>query len=245
MNISEKTLQLKQDFDDVYEAGKKSFYDEFWDSYQSYGNKTDYRYAFGNGGSSAVNFSWNETTFKPKYDIKPTVSVDRMLGFNSIEDLESHLNACGVTLDTSKCTNMSYMCLNSQNITLPTISLESADNCANLVAYANRLVTIRKIIFGEYNSGLASAFTSCVSLKNLVAEGIITGAISFSSSPLTLESAISVINHLYNYKGTAKEGTYSITFSSTTLSYLDNDIGEPETGLSWRDYITDIKGWSI
>ena len=46
MNISEKILQLKQDFDDVYEAGKKDQYNEFWDSYQQNGNRVDYIYGF-------------------------------------------------------------------------------------------------------------------------------------------------------------------------------------------------------
>ena len=32
MDIAEKVLRQKKDFDDVYEAGKKAEYDEFCDS---------------------------------------------------------------------------------------------------------------------------------------------------------------------------------------------------------------------
>ena len=38
MNITEKVLRQKQDFDDVYEAGKKAEYDAFWDAFQDNGN---------------------------------------------------------------------------------------------------------------------------------------------------------------------------------------------------------------
>ena len=63
MNISERVLQHKQDFDDVFEAGKKSAYDAFWDSYQQEGELTNYICAFGG--------QWTPETFKPKYQIKP------------------------------------------------------------------------------------------------------------------------------------------------------------------------------
>ena len=45
----------------VYDAGKKSQYDEFWDSYQENGTCTNYNYAFYGRG-------WTNKTFNPKYD---------------------------------------------------------------------------------------------------------------------------------------------------------------------------------
>ena len=47
---------------EIFNAGKKIAYDEFWDSYQQNGNRLDYGRAFSGAG-------WNNTTFKPKYDI--------------------------------------------------------------------------------------------------------------------------------------------------------------------------------
>ena len=62
MNITEKLLRQKQDFDDVYEAGKKAEYDEFWDGIQDYGNRTDYTQGFKNWkGVEAIT---------PKYPIR-------------------------------------------------------------------------------------------------------------------------------------------------------------------------------
>ena len=64
MSIAEKTLQLKKDFDDVYEAGKQKQYDEFWDIYQNNGKRTDYGYAFSGVG-------WTDDAYNPKYAITP------------------------------------------------------------------------------------------------------------------------------------------------------------------------------
>ncbi len=68
MDIAQKTLQLKQDFDDVYEAGKKAGtvnewdYDEFWDNLQQNGTRPHYAYAFSYTG-------WNDAIYNPKYPI--------------------------------------------------------------------------------------------------------------------------------------------------------------------------------
>lgn len=68
MNITEKLLRQKQDFDDVYAAGKKAGtvntndYDEFWDNFQRNGTRLHYAYAFAYEG-------WNDTIYNPKYPI--------------------------------------------------------------------------------------------------------------------------------------------------------------------------------
>ena len=60
MDIAEKILRAKADLDEVYEAGKASCYDTFWDKYQDYGNRYWYDYAFAGD-------YWDDETFKPKY----------------------------------------------------------------------------------------------------------------------------------------------------------------------------------
>ena len=64
MSIAEKLQIVAENEQKVYEAGKKTQYDEFWDAFQDYGNKTNYANAFGG--------YWNEKTLRPKYDIVPT-----------------------------------------------------------------------------------------------------------------------------------------------------------------------------
>ena len=48
--------------EEVYSAGEKSQYDEFWDSIQNNGTRRSYNYAFAWNG-------WNTKIFKPKYNI--------------------------------------------------------------------------------------------------------------------------------------------------------------------------------
>jgi hypothetical protein len=76
MNIAEKTLQLKQDFDDVYEAGKKAELDRFWDIYQQNGNRQRYDYAFAGNG-------WADEVYKSiKYDITSPSLISGLYRFN-------------------------------------------------------------------------------------------------------------------------------------------------------------------
>lgn len=49
---------------EVYEAGKKAEYDEFWDTFQENGNRKRYPNAFSYGG-------WTDEIYNPKYPIKP------------------------------------------------------------------------------------------------------------------------------------------------------------------------------
>jgi hypothetical protein len=55
MTREEKVLQLKQDFDEVYDAGKQAEYDAFWDVFQNNGNRTDYARAFADGKMRYLN----------------------------------------------------------------------------------------------------------------------------------------------------------------------------------------------
>lgn len=108
MDIVEKVLQLKQDFDDVYEAGKSAggsdnFYDTFWDNYQDYGDRTNYERGF--WGSY-----WNENNFKPKYPLKP-INASSMFQ----DCLMPELN---YTLDLSECTNAGTIFAYADTITI-------------------------------------------------------------------------------------------------------------------------------
>lgn len=73
MTREEKVLQLKQDFDEVYEAGKQAEYDAFWDVFQANGNRKVYYYAF-NGVYGGI--GWNDKIYNPKYEINCTGQAD-------------------------------------------------------------------------------------------------------------------------------------------------------------------------
>ena len=54
MTIADDVLRAKQDFEDVYEAGRKAENDAFWDAFTYNGARTKYNRAFNNWGSEYI-----------------------------------------------------------------------------------------------------------------------------------------------------------------------------------------------
>lgn len=99
-----------------------------------------------------------------------------------------------------------------------------------------------EVEFGESITNAEKAFAN-TRVKNVIASGVIPISMSFSStSSLTAESAISIINALKDYSGTDKEFTQTITFSAETKSALEALGATSPNGNTWLEYIGD-KGW--
>lgn len=64
----------------ISSGGGDSHYDTFWNSVQENGKRTNYNYAF-------YGMSWNNTTFKPKYDFKTATSAISMFQANSATEI--------------------------------------------------------------------------------------------------------------------------------------------------------------
>ena len=102
-----------------------------------------------------------------------------------------------------------------------------------------------------------STFFNCDSLMNVAFEGVIGRSISFSDSPLTVESMKNIITHLKNYAGTDSEKAYTLTLKSSckteleTAGFTDEDkrlLAENgitySDNLTWVDVIDDLK-WNL
>ena len=124
--------------------------------------------------------------------------------------------------------------------TIPVLGTKDAQDFTMFAYSTDELETIEGIDFSSATKA-PSAFLRCTRLKHITVYGTIPISISWSSCPLTLTTAVSIINALKNYAGTANEGTYSITFSSTTQAYL-NAAGAKFNGMDWKTYMTSI-GW--
>lgn len=104
MSIAEKTLQLKQDFDNVYEAGKQANYDLFWDAYQENGNRTTYQYGFAR--------VWNDDIYNPKYAIicnsANVYTAEALFLGSKITDTKVPITISGTRMDTvfQDCTQL-------------------------------------------------------------------------------------------------------------------------------------------
>lgn len=232
MNIADKVLRAKDDFNAVFDAGKQAEYDMFWDSFQENGNKTTYNYAFANGG-------WDATTFKPKYDIKPKSAQYMFYTFSTSDDklydLKSRLDSLGVKLDFSQCTafNSCFAYSHSQNIGV--VDTRSASSITGLFAYWGYGRTIEKLILKDDGSqSFANNFNDAKLIKHMIVEGVI-GKNGFNVQWLTTldkESITSIVNAL----STTTSGltvTLSKTAIASAFGITSTQVETPTEGSEW------------
>ena len=217
-----------------YTQGRTDEWSGLWDAIQDYGNRTDFSRAFRENG-------WNDTTFKPKY---PMVVTDGMYMFerSSITDTRD------IAMDFSKAVDLRWLFQYSSIVHAGVIDTTSVqyDWAKDMFFDCKQLQSIEKFIFANNNKTTNpygnTVFRNCSSFTTITFEGVLKTTMSFVYSPLTVESAKSVISCLANYAGTENEFTYTISFSETTWGYLDAEGNASPNGTSWRDYIY-LKGW--
>ena len=230
MDIAEKVLRQKKDFDDVYEAGKKAEYDAFWDSYdtsnQAY-SRSDFMFA---------GKMWNDTTFKPKRDIVLKPSSSGAFYDNGCRDLKAILNKYGVKLDTSQVTNAGNFFISSYITALPEIDFSKATTITNAFGHMS-LISIDKVTFKD---GVAfnNTFNNLHQLEEIRIGGTISGS-GFDihwSGKLSADSLKSIINAL----STTTTGL-TITLPSTAQSNYELKYGSG----SWATLTATKSNWTI
>lgn len=205
-----KTAEYAPKVDEVYEKGKQAQYDEFWDIYQKYGNRTNYSYGF-------AGYGFDFDNFYPKYDIKVSGYCSNIfyswLTDKSIGSLIQRLNECGVVLDTSKATNITAMFSYARFTEIPVIDctgLSTSSVSINVFSHTYGYTKkIEKIIVKE-----DVVFTNWFLEANLVEvafEGIIGQDINFRwSTRLSKASWVSIM--------TVASTTASITITGSLES---------------------------
>lgn len=233
MNIAEKTLQLKQDFDDVYEAGKKAESDVFWDIIQDYGNRTNYDYAFAGIG-------WIEETFKPKHDIVPLTAngmfqANRMLN----GDMDELIKKQGIIFDTSKCTSFMNFANSAVGITkfppLDFTSVTTEMGNTNTFSYCNNLVEL-EIIINNTTPFSNATFNRCGELQKLIINGTI-GQKNFNvqwSTKLTHDSLVGIMMMLADKTGDTSGTEWVVTVGSENKAKLTDDELDIAQNKGWQ-----------
>lgn len=244
MSVAEKLQTIAENEQKVYDAGKKSEHDEFWDCYQNKGKRTTYYRAFYGQGFCSKNFY-------PKYDICPVGDTTQIFyAWETINtgtkfSLKERLEECGVVLDTSKATSLSSAFAYNKIITeIPTIDVTGLTTSSTVVFghSSDTLKTIEKIITKD-SVTYVWWFTTLPRLANITIEGVIGRTFDISSSSvLTADSAKSIITHLKNYKGTENELTYSVLFHANVWAKLDAEGNASPNGNTWAEYVDDL-GW--
>jgi hypothetical protein len=218
MTIAEQIVQAKEDYDAVYDAGKKAEYDALWDMVLNKRGRTDFEYAFA---------YWGAEYIRPPMKIVPSNS--RSIGMfkdnNSLKKVEAEyfdLSNCNVN-DTST-TQGNYMtfarCQYIEEI--EDIGMK-AGYYYQTYAWCYRLKTIAVVRSNE-NTMYTDAFRGCNDLENITVEGIIGKDIDFKScKKLTFASLVNILNHLKDFTGTGEEYTRTLTLSQASVDILNED----------------------
>ncbi len=209
---------MATDIPKVYEAGKKSQYDEFWDNYQDKGKLKNHNHAFRGEG-------WNDITYDPKYDMQPSTATG-MFASSKISDI---YKGGRINIDFSKTTQFGTLFYGMQNLVrLKEISTVSASSCNQLFDYDTNLEEIEKLILKDDGSQVVTnMFGWCTALQKIKIEGCFGKDISFShSSKLTYESLMGeqgIVNALKGYSGTTS--THTLTLHADVKANLtEGDI---------------------
>ena len=193
-----KVSDMASGVNEVYEAGYKSFMDTYMNN-------------LGDGVKAFSGTGWNPVTFYPTRD------------FNAASEmLASRLEECGVKIKSlyPVCTFMYAHVTRVPELDASAYYTTMFDRTFDDARF---LVTIDKLILGNRTTAgtFGNTFRGCTALKNIIIEGVIPNSISFSSSPLTVESMKSIISCLKDYSGTESEHTYTITFTSACKTSLE------------------------
>lgn len=205
-----------QDFeskvDAVFEAGKKSEYDAFWDAYQSNGTRKNYHSAFAGDG-------WKQANFKPKYTIRPS-EARNMFYQSPLTDLTlTH------KLDFSEVTALSDFIARSSVTKVPAINLSKAIDSLYVFENAFELMTVENLIFPArpFTVNISGMFYRCNALENITITGTIqnTGFDLHWSTKLTVESLTSILTALS--KDSSVAAGKSITFPTAAQAKIQAD----------------------
>ena len=229
MDIAEKTLRLKTDLDDVYEAGKKAEYDVLWDGIQDYGNRTDYTQGFKNWkGVEAIT---------PKYPIRAINLSELFYQCQKIKStpMISCANADG-KFQTCYCAF--YQCYSLTSVDFDIANSSTANSAWQYTFQACRsLQSIKKIIVME-NQVYIGTFLNCIALENITIDGTI-GQNGFDihwSTKLSADSLKSIIEAL----STTTTGL-TITLPTTAQANYEAVYGSG----SWATLVATRNNWTI
>lgn len=244
MTTAEKLQKIAENEQKVFDAGKKSQYDEFWGELQNYGKRADYYYAF-------AGYAWSGKTFRPKYDFNQQgARYTNMFFYNlgmqgySLIDI---LNECGVVLDTSgayAATGMFTYCYTTE---IPHLDLTGIDDTnKNIGSMFNNCRYLRKIekLTLKENLLYTGTFTSCSALEEIEFAGVIGNSLDLHWSTLLNKASItSLINILSpNVSG------HTITLSLTAVKKaFETSVGanDGNTSAEWTSLIATKSNWTI
>lgn len=226
------------------QEGKQAEYDAFWDAYQQNGTRTDYQTAFKGAW-------WNDTIFKPKYDIAPVGNASEIFGQSGVTDVKGICEGRGIKLDFSKVNYVSNPFNNSKVTRLPVMDVSNIPNLTPLFNSAKELQWVDGIILNEDGSqqfGSSVNYNWTLYSAKIVHLPIISGTIGNncyfnSQSLLDKESIESIINAL----STTTSGLSMILSKKAVNTAFETSAGAADgsTSTEWANLSVPKSNWAI
>ena len=181
---------------DRYEDGQKAKYDEFWNSFQNSGSRTDYVYAFaGVGWMSNPLFPpkyhinspsrcfgmfayFNFNTDKTQYDMTEICKYVDFSGTNYCAQLFRNAMAKNITLNLSNCTNATEMFQCHSGGSVDNITLKITEKLSNTTNMFQACSDLKELRFT--NDSVLATSLGLGDCKNLSKESIISVMSSLS-----------------------------------------------------------------
>lgn len=249
MSIADKILRAKEDYDNVYDAGKgkgytegyargfdegkKTEYDAFWDEFQLNGTRTNYSYAFAGSG-------WHGETFKPKYKIVLPSEGYNVQGvffrFGDESKPTIDYRTIADKIDTTQITSAQNL-FNSAKFNYIDVDLS---NCNTLymcfrAEWHRTYTTHIEVKVSEKCTDFSYAFDYQWDLTDLTFKdgSVIVASIVLSDCPLSRESIENIVT------------TLSTTSSGKTLTLNADAVHNAFTDAEWSALKATRPNWSF
>lgn len=231
MSIADKLTTIAENVPMVYDAGKQAealrladqWYDPMWTAIQRDGRSRDYSSTFRNP-------FWTDETFNPPYPLIPTQAA------NMFRDSGIKKSVKVSEIKFSRSESASYLFAYSSIEEIYHLDLSNVlsknSGITHLFAGCENLRRIDKMYFPYDRECIYDgAFGGCTSLTTIVCKNEIFNSVNFFGCPLTKDSLISILEHLYDY---SKESiTKMLTLGKDNLNKLTNSEKAIATQKGW------------
>lgn len=276
MSIMGNLATIAENVPKVYSAGKKSEYDAFWDAIQCNGERSIYSLVFCNSDAYLVAENkynnWDETTFRPKYPIRPIKCDSAIFCGLAIDNLKEHCEKYGIIIDFSIATTLNNCYRMIKTRYVPDIDAAKTTTLSSSFYMADLLEESPNILNGELITSYRSIYNGCKNMRKIPTlwavnvtdytssfgdcgklttiediVGEIMPNIDLRWCPLDIPTLKLIITHLKDYSGTDKEYTYTVTFKATAFAELEAEGATAEyngVACTWAELI-DNKKWKL
>lgn len=224
MDIAERALQLKEDIDNAYEAGKGAM----WDVVQNNGNRTDYDKGFA---------YWGNEELSPEHKVAPNGKCTEIFhgctALKRIDESKFDLSKAKYSPTGTDSATYGTFWLCREIEVIPDIGLQ-AGAYVNTYAACMKMHTLKVMRVTEDCTFNVSVFSGCPELQNIEEiEGTIGKDFYINGCPkLSPKTLKRIIKHLKIYKQTEHEYKHIIAFNSTAFAVLEAE-GISEEDWEW------------